>query len=307
MWRYVHVALGTPKAEVDIDSELVATLIADQAPHYAELAVTPLESGWDNALFRVGERWVARLPRRQEAAQLVLHEQRWLPEVAAGLPVPIPVPEFAGRPGGSYPWSWSLTPWFAGHAACREWPRAAEVDRFVAFLQSLHRQAPDDAPRNPYRGVALQSRAADTEARMQKLSVVPGAPELLNAAAPLWRDALVAPFVDHPTWLHGDLHARNVVVRDGQLAAVIDWGDICRGDPATDLASVWALFESAEARHRAVQLYNAPDPDVWRRARGWAVFFGVILWATGHVDNPEHASMGRATLERLAEDAAVGE
>ena len=120
--------------------------------------------------------------------------------------------------------------------------------------------------------------------------------------AALAAEGLAAPEDTSPTWLHGDLHARNVLVKDGQSAAIVDWGDITSGDRATDLAAIWMLLENQNARETAIQNYSDDDPALWARAKAWAVIFGVVLLDTGLVDNRRHAEMGRCILERLTED-----
>ncbi|MCA8905282.1 MAG: phosphotransferase, partial [Hyphomonas sp.] len=112
---------------------------------------------------------------------------------------------------------------------------------------------------------------------------------------------LAAPVDLARTWIAGDMHARNILVRDGRLAAIIDWGDMCAGDPATDLASIWALFDDPAARAAAIKAYGMSAATL-ARARGWAVFFGVILLETGLHDHPRHAKMGADTLRRIGED-----
>ena len=100
--------MATPAAEVDIDAALVRGLLAAQRPDLADLPVRVVANGWDNAIARVGDEWMARLPRRAASAGLLAHEQRWLPELAPLLPLPVPVPEFVGAPSDDYPWTWSV-------------------------------------------------------------------------------------------------------------------------------------------------------------------------------------------------------
>ena len=118
----------------------------------------------------------------------------------------------------------------------------------------------------------------------------------------LWHDALDAPEASEAMWLHGDLHARNVLVEGGRFSAIIDWGDVTSGDVATDLASIWMLFSESSARRNAIQCYS-PDHATLCRARGWAIVFGVVLLETGLTDYPRHARIGERTLRRVTEDA----
>jgi aminoglycoside phosphotransferase (APT) family kinase protein len=289
---------GTPPAEFAIDAALVSGLIADQHPDLASLPLRPVDAGWDNAMYRLGDALAVRLPRRALGAQLIVHEQTWLPHLARRLTLPAPAPVRAGVPGRGYPWPWSIVPWLPGTSADLSEPDPSQAERFGAFLRSLHRPAPADAPHNPYRGVPLRDRAPMIESRMQRLSgrTTLLTPEILA----IWRDALAAP-VDAPrTWLHGDLHARNVLVEDGSISGVVDWGDITAGDGATDLASLWMLFDAPSARAAAWAAYGAVSSATRARARGWAVFFGVALLDTGLVDHPGHAAIGERTLRRVA-------
>lgn len=289
----------TPAAEVEITVELVRALLAEQQPDLAGLVIEPLDSGWDNTMFRLGARYVIRLPRREVAAKLILNEQNWLSVVARDLPVPCPVPIRVGVPGGGYPWSWSVLPWLPGQTADLAPPDDDQAIILGQFLRQLHSNAPENAPRNPVRGGPLAERATVVEPRLERLSEVLGALAApLNAA---WKAALAAPVTTKRVWLHGDLHARNVLVDHGTLSGIIDWGDITSGDCATDLAAFWALFEDAEARRAGLAAYGVQDDDVLR-SMGWAVSFGSVLLETGRTDNPGHAKMGADMLRRVADD-----
>lgn len=289
---------GTPPAEVHIDAELVRALLRQQHADLANLPLLPAESGWDNAMYRLGETLAVRLPRRSSAAELVAHEQRWLSMLAPELPLPTPVPVRIGMPGCGYPWSWSVVPWISGVTADVSPASDDQALPLVQFLRALHRPAPSDAPRNAYRGVMLAERRGAVEERMQRLQEVT---ELVTPAIQrIWEQALAAPMDVEATWVHSDLHARNVLVNDGRISGVIDWGDVAAGDRATDLASIWMLLESKAAREIAMNAYGASDA-TWARAKGWAVFFGTVLLDTGLADNPRHAHMGERVLQHLAE------
>jgi aminoglycoside phosphotransferase (APT) family kinase protein len=291
---------GKPEAEIDITEELIRRLLEDQHPDLAQLPLTPLDSGWDNVIFRLGADLSVRLPRRAAAAPLLANEQIWLPVVAEGLPIAAPVPVRIGRPAVGYPWPWSVLPWFEGHGADRSPPRDGEADRFAAFLRALHRPAPADAPRNPLRGVPLRDRAGSVEARIGRLANVTSL--ITPAVERVWRRGLAAALAgDDARWLHGDLHAQNVLVAEGRISAVIDWGDMTGGDPATDLAAAWSLFAARADRTRLLDLY-APDQPTLERAMAWAVLFGVFLLDAGLEGSPRHAAQGRDILLRLHGD-----
>jgi aminoglycoside phosphotransferase (APT) family kinase protein len=287
----------TPRAEWPIDAALVRALLREQHPDLAHLDVAPLSAGWDNAMFRLGADLVARIPRRRSAVPLIENEQRWLPSLSSALPLPIPAPLRVGVPGARHPSPWSVVPWLGGAPADEQPLEADESDRLAGFLLGLHRPAPAEAPRNPARGVALSQREAALGERLGRLAEKTALITPPIQAA--WRAALASPAAPRDTWLHGDLHARNVLVESGRLSAVIDWGDVCQGDPATDLASVWMLLPDARSRDRALSVYE-PDEALRLRARGWAVLFGAVLLDTGLVDHPRHATMGERTLRAVA-------
>lgn len=290
---------GTPKAEVAVSEALVSALVADQHPQYAHLPVTFAAEGWDNFTFRLGEALAVRLPRRAASVELIVNEQRWLSVAARDVSLPVPAPLATGVAGRGYAWPWSIVPWIEGAPVAHA---PLDEDQGVALanvLRDLHHPAPEGAPTNPVRGVRLDSRRERFEPCLDR---VRGSCDLISPAIDrAWKDALAAPFTQSPVWLHGDLHAQNVLSRNGKLAGVIDWGDMCVGDPAVDLGGVWILLSQASARAQALSRY-APDDDLVVRAIGWAILFGATLYDNGRVDDREHAAVGETTLRRLAED-----
>ncbi len=293
---------GTPTADLDIDAELVRSLLQDQHADLADLPLVQIDAGWDNFMFRLGDEYTVRLPRRSVAAKLILNEQAWLPSLAPTLPLPVPAPVRIGQPNEEYPWNWSILKWLPGLAAIEACPHQDQAPVFGQFLRALHKGAPSDAPVNEVRGCQLADRAETVSARIEQLksSDFGHAREIEIA----WREGLHAPVSQTARWLHGDLHARNVLVSNGRISAIIDWGDITSGDVATDLAGIWALFDDPEARHNALEAYGADAPEI-ARARAWAVNFGTILLLTGRVDNPVHAAMGADTLRRVSADVSM--
>ena len=291
---------STPAADVDVDAALVRRLLVAQHPDLADLPIQPFNAGWDNAMFRLGTELAVRLPRRSVAAPLLAHEQRWLPALSTRLPIAIGAPVRIGRPGEGYPWHWSVVPWIRGTAADVTPPDDDQAEALALFLHCLHIEPPPDAPRSRVRGVPLAHRAAVVEDRLRRLesrtSIVTG------SVWKAWRHALEAPWEGDATWIHGDLHARNVLVDDGSISGVIDWGDIASGDKATDLAAIWMLLPGAASRRRAMEAYPDGSEKLWARARGWAVSFGALLLDTGLEDHPRHARMGEATLRRVVEE-----
>jgi aminoglycoside phosphotransferase (APT) family kinase protein len=281
-----------PAADIVIDETLVRALLRAQHPDLADRSLTGIGEGWDNTLFRLGSDLVVRLPRRAASAVLVEHEQRWLPELAPRLPLRIPVPVRAGRAGQGFPWPWSITRWLPGTSVLQA-PQdgVATALSLARFLQALHQPAPRDAPHNPWRGVPLAGR---TPLLLQHLDRV-GALVDRSAVLLAWEHARAAPPPSAPpVWIHGDLHPGNLLIDRGQLAAVIDFGDVCAGDPATDWSVLWMLVAGAELSAMIVRLrrqLNAPDEATVRRARGWALALGVAYLAHSRND---------AAMEELA-------
>jgi aminoglycoside phosphotransferase (APT) family kinase protein len=287
-------ATSTPAAEVVIDAALVRALLGDQHPDLAHLPITLAASGWDNMMFRLGDRLSVRLPRRLPASFLMLIEQRWLPQLASRLPLPIPAPLRIGGPGQGYPWMWSVLPWLEGTTADRDPPGAGQGEVLARFFTALHTPAPVEAPRNDYRGGPLADREPRARAQLARLADRGNlvTPELLA----IWETALATPIDVADTWIHGDPHARNVLVEDGALSAFIDWGDMAQGDRANDLSTIWMLLSDCREREAAMAAYAASDA-TWARARGWAVMFAVMLLDIG--DDERMHAMGERTIRNL--------
>jgi aminoglycoside phosphotransferase (APT) family kinase protein len=289
-----------PAAEVDVTEGLVRNLLAGQHPDLAGLPVEFLANGWDNTIFRLGDTLLARMPRRALGAEIIAHEQRWLPEVAPRLPLPIPCPTRTGAPALGYPYPWSVVPYLSGTPAAGPdgdgavFDVAAVTAQLGGFLRAMHVPAPSEAPANPFRGVPLSRRGETFEANLAMLrsTLADGAEVALRRA---WADALAAPAYDGPPlWLHGDMHPANVLVEDERVSGVIDFGDITAGDPASDLSMAWMLLPPRwHDEFRAS--YGGVTEDLWRRARGWAVALGVVFMAHS-ADNPQIHGIGQRTI-----------
>jgi aminoglycoside phosphotransferase (APT) family kinase protein len=275
---------------VTIDEPLVRALLAEQHPDLSELPLAVLDAGRDNVVFRLGDRRLVRLPCREESAPLLENELAWLPRVAEGLTLPVPVPERAGRPGRGYPWRWSVVPWFDGITADIEPLDPSQAPVLALFLRALHRPAPADAPPNPYRGIPLAART-DMPARFER--VLAGSHTESDTVLRLWERALAAPPATEMVWIHGDLHPRNLLGRGGELTAVLDWGDMAVGDPATDLAAAWMLFDHWSGVDAVFDTYGASSALV-RRALGWAIVFGIVFQDLGLPD--PYPRLGRNAL-----------
>lgn len=284
----------TPGAEWSIDAVLVETLVRQQHPDWMA-PVTEVGSGWDNAMFRLGTEWAVRLPRRQLAVALVEKEQLWLPILAPQLPLPVPVPVRCGVPSEAFPRPWTIQPWLAGQPADLAPPHPNQAPILAGFWKALHQSAPADAPYNPFRGVPLADRAEAHQTRVRRLA--DHGVTLDSLLVPLWEQALEAPVDVEPTWVHGDLHPRNLLVEGGRLSGVVDWGDLTVGDRAVDLASAWMVLPTPEAQRAALAVYGEVSSATLRRALGWALVFGVLFLDAG---DPETEALGRTILSRVA-------
>lgn len=287
--------LRMPAAEIDLDEDVVRRLLKGQHPDLAGLPLTLADHGWDNAIYRLGEDLAVRLPRRTLAVGLIANEQRWLPELATRLPLPIPAPVRIGHADAGYPWPWSITRWFAGRPAAEVLPGDPDhtVITLANFLTALHVAAPAEAPPNPFRGGPLPGHDATLRERVGLLARTVNA----EAIIALWdRLSVTPPWPSTPVWLHGDLHLANIIVHHDRLAAVIDFGDLTAGDPATDLSVAWQLFDTPQ-RRRLFDLLGT-DPDTRIRARGWALHLS-LAYLTHSVDNPRIARLGRRTLQAV--------
>ena len=286
-----------PDHDVVIDASVVRRLLESQHPALAGDELTYLDSGWDNSIWRLGEDLVVRLPRREAAAALILNEQRWLPELSEGLPLEVPTPIAVGTPSGSYPYPWSVVPWLDGTPADRAVlsEPAESAHRFGSFLAALHRPAPPDAPLNPYRGGPLEEKTELFATRADALSDEVD----IDALAAVWTRGLRAPVHDaEPVWLHGDLHPANLLISDGLLTGVLDFGDLCQGDPASDLAGAWLLLPT-EHIDTVRRVAGAIDDDTWHRAQAWAALFGLMFTAIGMNARPTYETMGRRAIHSL--------
>ncbi len=292
--------MATPAAEVEIDIDLVARLLGEQAPEYSSLPLRPVGHGWDNAMFRIGDELAVRLPRRAVAVPSMRVELTWLATLP-DLGVAVPKPTLAGEPSAEYPWPWSIVPWFEGEALGVSAPDPSEAARLGDVLRRLHRPAPDDAPSDPHAATEPARRPADIEQRIARAS------ELLSARGVvgkrlqgIWRRYADQGPSQARSWVHSDLHPRNLIARDGKVVALIDWGDLCAGDPANDLAAAWLLFDTDE-RRAFFDAYGHIASELIDRSVGRAATFATVLFLNGLEDDPVFEAIGFAALKRLVE------
>jgi aminoglycoside phosphotransferase (APT) family kinase protein len=263
-----------------ISPALVARLVAEQFPKWAHLAVTPVElDGWDNTTFRLGEDLSVRLPSHDVYVEQIDKEHRWLRVLAPQLPLAIPEPVAKGAPGRGFPRPWSVYRWREGEHATVG--RVADQDRFATdladFLAALYRIDPVGGPapgaHNFFRGGPLATYESDARGA---LSALQGEVDT-DAAREVWEAGLSAPWHEPPVWVHGDVTASNLLVLDGRLSAVIDFGCSAVGDPACDVTIAWTFLSgsSREAFRDRLPL----DEGTWARGRGWALWKALITLA----------------------------
>jgi len=251
--------------ELEIDEPLVRLLLEEQFPHWADLPLARVEpEGTVNAIFRLGDELAVRLPRLAEWSADD-GELRLLPRLAPLLPLEIPRPLALGEPGFGYPCRWLVVRWLAGETAPIEELDAVQAARdLAAFVAALQAVDPEGAPAGRDR---LAERDTRTREHVARLGAV---------ALDVWERALAAPpWEKPPVWQHGDLDARNWLVRDGRISGVIDWGSPGAGDPAADVMVAWKLH-SAEAREAFRDALGVDDA-TWTRARGWVVVQAAMI------------------------------
>jgi aminoglycoside phosphotransferase (APT) family kinase protein len=292
-----------PENEVSIDVPLVRRLIGAQFPRWSDLPIRPVEvGGWDNRTFHLGERMTVRLPSAEGYVPQVEKEHRWLPELAPHLPLPIPVPLAKGRPGSGYPFPWSVYRWIEGKTATVG--RIEDLVEFATtladFLVALQQidptGGPPPGPHSFFRGGSLKVYDAETR---QALDALDGRIDT-RAAREVWGSALDAAWHGPPVWFHGDVAWGNLLVEEGRLRAVIDFGTSGVGDPSCDLAISWTLFggESREAFRAVLQ----PDDATWARGRGWTLWKALITLAWSAGSGSREPREPRHVIEEVLED-----
>ena len=304
--------------ELEVDERLVRRLLGTlpRGRAYADLPVRRFEdTGSTNTLFRLGEDLLVRVPRQPGGTETIEKEQRWLPYVAPHLPVGVPEVVEVGEPGFGYPEKWSVVRFLHGDRPVM--PRSGEAPRHrlagqlaevVAGLGSL--PVPDAATSDPalawYRGRPLATMDAEMRELLRGSRDLVGEPGLdldLDAVESAWEEIVRIPEARRtvaPRWYHGDLNTENLLVREGELVAVLDFGALSVGDPAIDLVVAWQLLDPA-ARETFRELLDVDDV-TWQLARGWVLVLSVMglpyYWDT----MPERCRRGMATgRQALAE------
>jgi aminoglycoside phosphotransferase (APT) family kinase protein len=289
--------MAAPKmhaGEVGTDVALVRRLLAGQFPQWAGLAIDPVVSyGTDHDIYRLGDELAARLPRIRWATDQAAKEAEWLPRLAPQLPLAVPVQLAMGHPAEGYPFEWSVYKWLPGENAngtIEDLDQAAVA--LAAFVNALRQVDSTDAHPRPAHGRGAPLAELDKDVRRSIAELgdrVDG-----DAAIRSWEESLNASKWDgEEVWVHGDLLPGNLLVVDGRLSAVIDFGCLNVGDPACDLQPAWNFF-AGESRTRYRAELQVDDAS-WLRGRGWALFQAVMAlpyyWDTnpGMIRQASHA------------------
>ncbi|MFJ4939413.1 aminoglycoside phosphotransferase family protein [Streptomyces pseudovenezuelae] len=289
----------------EITADLVRNLLREQHPDLADLAIREVAGGWGNQMWRLGDELVVRMQRMDPTPEMQLKERRWLPVLAPRLPLPVPTPVRFGEPSERFPKHWTVMTWVPGepldHAPISRGEHAA--DTLAGFLRALHVEAPADAPIAADRGAHPKDCTDGFENFLQAVALDR---DIAADARAVWDEAVTAQAWDGPgVWVHGDLHPANVVVSDGTLSGIVDFGDMFAGDPAWDLAAAWVLLPAGTAS-RFFDTYAQADEAAIRRARGLAAMKSLFLILMGQNGDrglpggkPHWGPAGRAALDRV--------
>ncbi len=288
--------------EFEIDIELVQRLLSQQFPHLANLPLKQVASiGTDNALYRLGKDMVVRLPRIDWAVGDVDKEYAWLPKIAPFLSVSIPVPLVKGVPTEYYPWSWSIYHWIEGTNPIVGHPFDPHIlaQDLANFILALHNIDLAGGPISD-RGVPLEKK--------QHIGVLKALKELkkminVEAASKIWEKAIQVPVWDKPpVWVHGDLSPGNLLLQNGRLSGVIDFGNLGIGDPACDLIIAWNLLPS-HVRDSFRKMIEVDDA-TWERGRGWALSIALIQLPYYKDTNPTLANNAQHVITEILKEGS---
>lgn len=304
---------GLHDDELDVDVQLAHRLIEQSLPQYADLGIQPLvSSGSSNALFRLGDSLLVRMPRQPGGTATIEKEARWLPVIAQGLTTPVPEVVAIGEPGIGYPERWAVTTWLDGDVPQVPWDvhqgssyRVADgLARLVAELRGMGvPPANNDPALSWYRGGRLADMDHEFRQSIDECRMIADLGLDLDRALNVWDDALAAEQATTPvrSWYHGDLLAENLLIRNGELAAVLDFGGLAVGDPAVDLIVAWEVLDR-EGRQTFKQAISVDDA-AWAKGMGWALLIAMITfpyyWHTMPGRCAARKSMAAAVLAEI--------
>lgn len=275
--------------EIEIDLPLVQALLDRSFPDLAGRHLRRLStSGSSNALFRLGDDLLVRMPRQPGGSETIAKEARWLPQIAPALPVAVPEVLSVGDPGLGYPEHWAVVHWITGQTPDVPPTPGVSTDALARDLAgvvtalgglAVPEDAAIDTTLRSYRGEPLAAMDASTRRNLADCRGLPGLDLDLNACLGLWERAVAltdAGEAPRPAWLHGDLFAENLLLREGHLAAVLDFGGLAVGDPTVDLVAAWEMLD-----HCGREVFRSilgVDERTWLRGRAWALAIAVMTF-----------------------------
>lgn len=279
---------------MDITVDLAKKLIFEQFPQWSHLEIKPVKnSGHDNRTFHLGDDLTIRLPSGKEYEPQIQKEAKWLPVLAQHLSLPITAPVAKGKPTPEYPLAWSINRWLVGetvtHTNVDLQKFAIELARFLKELEAINAEnGPQAGAHNFYRGGDLAVYIEEFE---QALTQLPAGPQR-NHYQDIWTTALATKWEKKPVWVHGDIAVGNLLVNDGHLSGVIDFGILGTGDPACDLVMAWTFFDSKT--RKAFKEEMGLDDTTWQRGKAWALWKALIT--------PDDAVSKKVLVDMLAAD-----
>jgi aminoglycoside phosphotransferase (APT) family kinase protein len=288
---------------IEISAALVRELLEMQFPHWAHLSVDPVKSmGFDNRTFRLGSEMSVRLPSEDIFSPQTQKENQWLPFLATNLSTEIPRILGVGKPSAKFPRPWSIRRWIEGQSIneMEKFNKDLLIHPLARFLNELNALngmgGPTPGPHSGFRGGHLSVYDDEAKVTFSKLEDVID----ITAARNIWKEALASQFEKSPVWVHGDINSGNLLMRDGQFAAVIDFGTMAVGDPACDLVMAWTFFKG-ESRKLFKQSLNR-DAEMWARARGWALWKVLYTLAFNYQKTPEQSVQSTNLFAEILKD-----
>lgn len=287
---------------MDINVELVKELIKEQYPKWGDLEIRPVEkSGHDNRTFHLGDDMSVRLPSRYEYASQIEKESTWLPKLKPYISFKIPSPIAKGSPSELYPFPWTVNNWIEGDAIKHDNVNdlnklSVDIAKFLKELQAVDvTGGPIAGVHNFYRGGDLAVYDKETRDALENLKeVFP-----TNILESIWNTSLQSRWESKPVWVHGDVAVGNLLVKNGELYSVIDFGVLGVGDPSCDYVMAWTFFKN-ESRDIFKSELKC-DEDTWNRARGWALWKALITYDINN-ENSELSIWAKSTIEEILKE-----